>query len=119
MDSMRAPLFIVAPISALRYTHHRMNRAATTKLRALRKRKGISQEELETASCVSQATISDMETRGPGPAVANAIALAKALGTTVEELFADDARRRLPSTAVRGRRRERTAPAGRSRDSAA
>lgn len=95
-----------------------MNRT-TTKLRALRNRRALSQEALEAASGVSQATISALETRGPGPAVFHAIALAKALGMTVEELFADDARRRHASTPVRGRGRERRAPASASRDSAA
>lgn len=96
----------------------RTNRTDTTKLRALRNKRALSQEALESASGVSQATISMMETRGPGPAVAHAIALAKALGTSVEELFADDARRRHASTPVRVRRCERAAPAARSRDSA-
>jgi len=95
-----------------------MNRT-TTKLRTLRNRRALSQEALEKASGVSQATISALETRGPGPAVAHAIAIAKALGVTVEDLFGDDARRRHQSTPVRGRGRERAAPAARSRDSAA
>jgi len=94
-----------------------MNRT-TTKLRTLRTRRAISQEALEEASGVSQATISALETRGPGPAVAHAIALARALNVSVEELFADDARRRHASTPVRVRGRERSAPAARSRDSA-
>lgn len=85
----------------------------------MRVRKHFTQEALEAASGVSQAIISKLESRGPTAGVAHAIALARALGVSVEDLFADDARRRLPSTAVRGRRRERTAPAGRSRDSAA
>ena len=95
-----------------------MNRT-TTKLRTLRNRRALSQEALEKASGVSQATISALETRGPGPAVAHAIAIAKAMGVTVEDLFGDDARRRHQSTPVRGRGRERAAPAARSRDSAA
>lgn len=73
----------------------------TTTLRSLRVKRGMSQEELEAASGVSQAIISKIERRGPSLAVAHALALAKSLGMTVEELFAADAAR----TAARPRRR--------------
>ena len=86
----------------------------------MRVRKHFTQEALEAASGVSQAIISKLESRGPTAGVAHALAIAKALGVSVEYLFGDDARRRHhQSTPVRGRGRERAAPAARSRDSAA
>ena len=90
----------------------------STRLRSVRVRKHFTQEVLEAASGVSQAIISKLESRGPTAGVAHALAIAKALGVSVEYLFGDDARRR-QSTPVRGRGRERAAPAARSRDSAA
>lgn len=61
----------------------------------------MSQEALEEASGVSQAVISDIERKGPSASVSQAIALAKALGVTVEELFGGETAR----TAARPRRR--------------
>lgn len=81
-----------------------MNR--TTHLRVLRVKRAMSQEALEAASGVSQTIISKIERVGPSLGVAHAIALAKALGTTVEELFAADAEARRASTPVRARARE-------------
>jgi transcriptional regulator with XRE-family HTH domain len=91
----------------------------TTKLRSVRVRKHFTQEALEAASGVSQAIISKLESRGPTAGVLHALAIAKALGVSVEELFADDAQRRRASTPVRGRRCERRDPPPGSRDSAA
>lgn len=92
---------------------------AVSVLRAVRTRKGLTQEALEAAANVSQATISGLESRGPGPAVQAALRIARALGMTVEELFAEDAAARRASTSVRTRRRAPADPAVRSRDSAA
>ena len=58
-------------------------------LRAIRTRKGVTQERLETMSGVLQETISRLENRGPGTGVLQAIKLARALGTTVEDLFGE------------------------------
>ena len=91
----------------------------TSRLRSVRVRKHFTQEALEAASGVSQAIISKLESRGPTAGVHHAIAIAKALGVSVEDLFGDDARRRHQSTPVRVRKRKRVAPAARSRDSAA
>lgn len=94
-----------------------MNR--TTNLRVLRVKRAMSQEALEEVSGVSQTIISKLERIGPSVGVAHAIAIAKALNTTVEELFAEDAAARRASTSVRTRRRAPADPAVRSRDSAA
>lgn len=58
-------------------------------LRAVRTRKGVTQERLEAMSGVLQETISRLENHGPSTGVLQAIRLARALGTTVEELFGD------------------------------
>ncbi len=58
-------------------------------LRAIRTRKGVTQERLEAMSGVLQETISRLENHGPGTGVLQAIKLARALGTTVEDLFGD------------------------------
>ena len=88
---------------------------AVSVLRSVRTRKGLTQEALEAAANVSQATISGLESRGPGPAVQAALRIARALGMTVEELFGATA----VSTRGRSRRSVRTDPTARSRDSAA
>lgn len=85
-----------------------MVQANATKLRSVRVRKHYSQEALEEASGVSQTVISKLERTGPTVGVAHAIAIAKALGTTVEDLFADDAARRHLSTRGPVRPRELT-----------
>lgn len=81
-----------------------------TTLRSEREAKGLSQERLESLSGVEQSVISRLESSGPPTGVRHAIAIAKALGTTVENLFghihASGA-----STGVRRRRSERTATA--------
>ena len=88
---------------------------AVSVLRAVRTRKGLTQEALEAAANVSQATISGLESRGPGPAVQAALRIARALGMTVEELFGATA----VSTRGRSRRSVPADPTARSRDSAA
>jgi transcriptional regulator with XRE-family HTH domain len=75
--------------------------ARTTQLRSIRVKRAMSQEALEEASGVSQAVISKIERNGPTTGVRHAIALAKALGVTVEELFAGESDR----TVARPRRR--------------
>lgn len=57
-------------------------------LRALRTRKGITQEGLRDRSGVPQKTISNLESRGPSRAVVNALRVARALGVSAEDLFA-------------------------------
>ncbi len=64
-------------------------------VRASRIRLGWSQEELASRSGVSRAGISAIETGRLVPSTAAALALAAALGTTVEALF------RLPGTRPR------------------
>lgn len=61
------------------------------KLREVREAKGMSQEELEKASGISRQTISSIE-NGKSVSVMSGtlIALARALGTTVDEIFFDD-----------------------------
>jgi transcriptional regulator with XRE-family HTH domain len=73
----------------------------TTTLRALRVKRAMSQETLEEVSGVSQTIISKIERKGPSLAVAHAIAIAKALGVTVEDLFAGET----PRTISKPRRR--------------
>ena len=97
----------------------RTNAKPTRGLRAVRVAKGLSQEALEAASGVQQRTISKLETAtSASRAVLNALRLAKALGTTVEELFGH-ALAANTSTSVRTRRRAPADPTARSRDSAA
>lgn len=56
-------------------------------LRRVRKTKGLSQEDLEARTGVFQESISKLEHRGPPKSILNALRIARALGTTVEELF--------------------------------
>jgi len=81
-----------------------------TTLRSEREAKGLSQERLESLSGVEQSVISRLERCGPPAGVRHAIAVAKALGTTVESLFGHVPGRGA-STGVRERRSERTATA--------
>lgn len=57
-------------------------------LRVARKAAGLEQEELASRSGISQGTISRIERGSPAPSVETALALARALGLTVEDLFA-------------------------------
>ncbi|HHY67325.1 MAG TPA: helix-turn-helix transcriptional regulator [Alicyclobacillus sp.] len=60
---------------------------ATTKLREFRKNLGITQSRLAVLTQIPQTTISGWE-RGIGePTVSEAYLLAKALNTTIEDLF--------------------------------
>lgn len=62
------------------------------KLKEIREEKGITQEELEKASGVSRQTISAIENNDNYQAkTGTLIALAKAMGTTVDKLFFENA----------------------------
>lgn len=56
-------------------------------IRALRKEKGVSQEELARQCGVSRQTINAIENNKYDPTLALAFKLAQELGTTVDELF--------------------------------
>ena len=61
-------------------------------MRNLRKRReaaGLSRWELSKITDVSPNTISDIENKGVKTSVDNAVRLAKALGTTVEDLVGE------------------------------
>jgi putative transcriptional regulator len=62
----------------------------TNNLRAARKAANLEQEELAALSGISQGTISRIERGSPAPSVDTALALARALGTTVEHIFGSD-----------------------------
>lgn len=57
------------------------------RLRATRLKKGITQEALAEAASTPQKSISNLEKHGPARAVLNVLKIARALDTTVEELF--------------------------------
>lgn len=59
-------------------------------LRTFRVREGLTQQELADAVGASRATISSLERRRSVPSVGLALALARHLDATVEELFAPD-----------------------------
>ena len=59
-------------------------------LRSFRIREGLSQQELADAVGASRATISALELRRSIPSVALALALARRLDATVEELFSPE-----------------------------
>ena len=61
----------------------------TNNLRTVRKAAGLKQEELAARSGISQGTISRIERGSHAPSVDTALALARALGTTVEHLFGE------------------------------
>ena len=63
--------------------------AAGTRIRAVRREAGLTQQGLATAVAVSRQTIIAMETGDYAPSVYLAIKIARALGTTVERLWAD------------------------------
>ena len=62
------------------------------RLKEVREEKGMSQEELEKASGISRQTISSIK-NGKTTSVMSGtlVALARALGTTVDKIFFDDA----------------------------
>ncbi|HET7137299.1 MAG TPA: helix-turn-helix transcriptional regulator [Gaiellaceae bacterium] len=59
-------------------------------LRSFRMRAGLSQQELANAVSASRTTVSRLELGRAIPSVTLALALARSLGVTVEELFAPD-----------------------------
>jgi putative transcriptional regulator len=63
--------------------------AAGTRIRAVRRDVGLTQQGLATLVEVSRQTIIAMETGDYAPSVYLAIKVARALGTTVERLWAD------------------------------
>ena len=63
--------------------------AAGTRIRAVRRGAGLTQQGLATAVEVSRQTIIAMETGDYAPSVYLAIKVARVLGTTVERLWAD------------------------------
>jgi putative transcriptional regulator len=65
--------------------------AAGTRIRAARRESGLTQQGLATAVQVSRQTIITMETGDYAPSVYLAIKIARALGTSVEQLWADPA----------------------------
>ena len=65
--------------------------AAGTRIRAVRREAGLTQQGLATAVEVSRQTIIAMETGDYAPSVYLALKVARALGTTVERLWADPA----------------------------
>ena len=65
-------------------------------MRNLRKRRdaaGLSRYELAKMAGVSPQTIAEIEMNGVATSVVNALSLAKALGTTVEDLMGKPSRR--------------------------
>jgi DNA-binding XRE family transcriptional regulator len=62
-----------------------------TSLQLRRLRTGLSQEEFAVAVGVSRQTISSIERRRSDPSVRLALAIARALGSSVEELFGEAA----------------------------
>lgn len=59
-------------------------------IRSTRQAKGLSQVQLAEAIGVGQPTISMWESGEMQPSVRNAVKLARALGVSVEDLFADE-----------------------------
>jgi putative transcriptional regulator len=62
-------------------------KAPETKLRAARRAKGLRQEDLAEAAGVSQSTIVRLELGENEPTFKTAHRIARALGTSAEELF--------------------------------
>jgi putative transcriptional regulator len=62
-------------------------------MRAARLKAGISQQQLADEVGQSYVTISRYESGQSEPSVSHALAIARALGTTVENAFGDDAQR--------------------------
>jgi putative transcriptional regulator len=65
--------------------------AAGSRIRAVRKGAGLTQQDLAAAVQVSRQTIIAMETGDYAPSVYLAIKIARALGVTVESLWAEPA----------------------------
>lgn len=73
------------------------NRILPNRVKALRLSRGWSQEELAERAGVSRAGVSAIEARRLVPSVATGLALAAALGSTVEELFDEAGAKHLPA----------------------
>lgn len=58
-----------------------------TRIETLRQERGLSQRELARAAGITRQAVGAIESRRSQPSVGIALALARALGTTVEELF--------------------------------
>jgi putative molybdopterin biosynthesis protein len=71
-----------------------------TRVETLRKGRGLSQRELAQAAGITRQGVGAIESRRSQPSVAIALALARALGTTVEELFGTDGEQGPPSARV-------------------
>ena len=69
----------------------RTDGAAGTRVRQVRRSAGLTQQELAAEVQVSRQTIIAMETGDYAPSVYLAIKVARALGTSVEELWGDSA----------------------------
>lgn len=69
----------------------------SNRLRALRESAGLKQKDLAGISGISQATISRIERDSPAPSAAVAIALARALKLSVEEIFGPELSEETPS----------------------
>src|SRR5262245_42369948 len=59
------------------------------RVKRLRQQRGWSQDQLATQAGISRAAVSAIEIQRLVPSVAAALALARAFGCTVEELFGD------------------------------
>jgi DNA-binding XRE family transcriptional regulator len=67
---------------------------------AVRRMAGLSQHDLATRAGVSRSLVAAIEAGRNTPSVAAGIALARALGVTAEELFADDTGATVPTAAA-------------------
>ena len=59
-------------------------------VRQVRQRVGISQKDLARKVGITQAFLSEVETGTKSPSLLTAAKLARALGCTIDELYADD-----------------------------
>jgi transcriptional regulator with XRE-family HTH domain len=67
-----------------------LERAARTRVRALRRARGLSLDQLAELTHMSPSTLSRLETGRRRMAIDHLVTLAKALGTTVDELVAEE-----------------------------
>lgn len=63
-----------------------MKRVIRNEVKAVRRKQNMTLEELAAVCGISTSTLSDIE-HGAEPRVGNAIRLARALGTSVEEIW--------------------------------
>ena len=64
-----------------------MDKRTYTKLQVQRKKNGLSQQALSNLANVSMSAIAKLEAGGRSPRLANARAIARALGVTVDDLW--------------------------------